>query len=198
MMEVRPVTLEGRFARLEPPSDKHVADLLVAGQSADIWPFMLFGPLHSSAEWSALIRTLVERMDKGEIIPLVTIRLSDERAVGMTSYLNIARADYGLEIGSTWLMPEARRTAINTEAKYLLLRHAFEALHCIRVQLKTDARNITSQRAIERLGAVREGVLRSHMIVKDGYRRDTVMYSILDTEWPAIKARLENMLYSQS
>jgi RimJ/RimL family protein N-acetyltransferase len=198
MMEVRPVTLQGRYARLEPPSEKHVADLLVAGESADIWPYMLFGPLNGSAEWSALIRTLLERMNKGEIIPFVTVRLSDARAVGMTSYLNIARADYGLEIGSTWLMPEARRTAINTECKHLLLRHAFETLHCIRVQLKTDSRNVTSQRAIERLGAVKEGVLRSHMIVKDGYRRDTVMYSILDTEWPAVKARLEKMLYSPS
>jgi RimJ/RimL family protein N-acetyltransferase len=197
MMEVRPVTLEGRFARLEPPSEKHVADLLVAGQSADIWPYMLFGPLPSSAEWRALIHSQLERMGKGEIIPFVTIRLSDARAVGMTSFLNISRADYGLEIGSTWLMPEARRTAINTESKYLLLRHAFDTLHCIRVQLKTDSRNVNSQRAIERLGAVKEGVLRNHMIVKDGYRRDTVMYSILDAEWPAIKARLENLLYSQ-
>lgn len=198
MMEVRPVTLEGRYARLEPPSDGHVADLLIAGQSDDIWQYMLYGPLKAEAEWRELIRTLLERMDKGEIIPFVTIRLLDGRAVGMTSYLNISRTDYGLEIGSTWLMPEARRTAINTETKYLLLRHAFETFHCIRVQLKTDLRNITSQRAIERLGAVKEGVLRSHMVVKDGYKRDTVMYSILVSEWPAIKTRLEGILYLQS
>ncbi len=194
-MDVRPVTLEGTFARLEPPSEKHIADLLVAGRSADIWPYMLFGPLESITEWSALIRNLLARMDKGETFTFVTIRLSDMRAVGMTSYLNISRVDYGLEIGSTWLMPEARRTAINSESKYLLLRHAFETLHCIRVQLKTDSRNVDSQRAIERLGAVKEGVLRSHMIVKDGYRRDTVMYSILDSEWLVVKARLEDRLY---
>ena len=99
--------------------------------------------------------------------------------------------DRGLEIGSTWLAPEFRRTRINTECKYLLLRHAFETLGAIRVQFKTDSRNETSQRAIERLGAQKEGVLRNHMIMSDGYYRHSVYYSIIDSEWPTIKTRLE-------
>ncbi len=196
-MQVEPVTLQGSFVRLETPAEKHLGDLMIAGQSPEIWPYMTYGPLNSRAEWSEWLRGTLEKMSKGEIIPFVTIRLSDGRAVGMTTYLNISRADYGLEIGSTWLAPAAQRKAINTECKYLLLRHAFETLGCIRVQLKTDSRNNQSQRAIERLGAVKEGVLRKHMIVKNGYARDTVMYSIIDTEWPAIKARLEKILYSQ-
>ena len=127
----------------------------------------------------------------------VIVRKSDERAIGMTAYLDIQPRNRGLEIGGTWLTPDVWRTAINTECKYLLLRHAFETLGCIRVQLKTDARNIRSQRAIERLGAVKEGVLRKHMIVKNGYERDTVMYSITDTEWPSVKANLEEKLRRQ-
>ncbi|HRJ48186.1 MAG TPA: GNAT family protein, partial [Opitutaceae bacterium] len=119
------------------------------------------------------------------------IRRADGRAVGSTSYLDIAPEHRRIEIGWTWLGAEARRTAINTECKYLLLRHAFETLGCGRVQLKTDARNLRSQAAIERIGAKREGVLRRHLVMPDGFVRDTVMFSILAEEWPAVKARLE-------
>ncbi|MDE3091124.1 MAG: GNAT family N-acetyltransferase, partial [Chloroflexota bacterium] len=122
------------------------------------------------------------------------IRCADNRAVGVTSYLNISHTDRGLEIGGTWLTPEVWRTAINTECKYLLLRHAFETLGCIRVQLKTDERNVRSQRAIERLGAVKEGVLRKYQVTHGGYARNTVMYCIIDTEWAVVKARLEEFL----
>jgi RimJ/RimL family protein N-acetyltransferase len=108
--------------------------------------------------------------------------------------MNIMPKDRGLEIGGTWYAPEFQRTAVNTECKFLLLRHAFEELRAIRVQLKTDMRNERSQRAIERLGAIREGVLRNHMILPDGRYRDSVFYSILDTEWPGVKARLLEML----
>ena len=124
----------------------------------------------------------------------VIVRRSDERAVGMTAYLDIHSRDRWLEIGGTWLTPEMWRTPINTECKYLLLRHAFETLGCVRVQLKTDGRNVQSQRAIERLGAVKEGVLRKHMLTRGGYQRDTVMYSIVDMEWHAVKERLEGFL----
>jgi RimJ/RimL family protein N-acetyltransferase len=112
--------------------------------------------------------------------------------------MNIVPHDRGLEIGSTWLTPAVWRTAVNTECKLLLLRHAFETLGCIRVQIKTDALNKRSRRAIERLGAQFEGILRQHMVVRDGRYRDTAMYSIIDTEWPAVKAKLAASLYSQS
>ncbi|HEY9526457.1 MAG TPA: GNAT family protein, partial [Anaerolineales bacterium] len=108
--------------------------------------------------------------------------------------LNIVSHDRGLEIGGTWDGSEFQRTVVNTECKYLLLSHAFETLGCIRVQLKTDQRNERSQRAIERIGAVKEGVLRNHMILPDGRYRHSVFYSILDTEWPEVKKRLEEMM----
>ena len=113
---------------------------------------------------------------------------------GATRYLNIMPKDRGLEIGGTWYGTEFQRTPMNTECKYLLLQHAFETLGCIRVQLKTDSRNERSQKAIERIGAVKEGVLRNYMILPDGRYRHSVFYSILDREWPAVKKRLEEML----
>ena len=125
------------------------------------------------------------------------VRRSDERAIGMTAYLDIHPKDRWLEIGGTWLTPEVQRTAINTECKYLLLRHAFETLGCVRVQLKTDARNLRSQRAIERVGAVKEGVLRKQMLTRGGFQRDTVVYSIIDSEWQKVKARLEGFLKAE-
>ncbi len=122
------------------------------------------------------------------------MRRVDERAVGATGYNQIFHADCAVEIGGTWLHPSVWRTAINTECKYLMLRHAFESLGCTRVQLKTDARNLRSQRAIERLGAVKEAVLRKHMITRGGFVRDSFVYSILDREWHAVKSRLEGFL----
>jgi RimJ/RimL family protein N-acetyltransferase len=112
----------------------------------------------------------------------------------MTTYMDIRRRDHGLEIGATWLGRPWQRTGINTEAKYLLLRHAFEELGAARVQLKTDSRNLQSQRAIERLGAVREALLRRYQLTRGGILRDTVVYSILAEEWPAVKARLEGLM----
>jgi len=113
---------------------------------------------------------------------------------GATRYMEIRPEHNGLEIGGTWYGAEFRRTPVNTESKYLLLRHAFEKLGCIRVQLKTDSRNERSQRAIERIGAQREGLLRNHMILPDGYYRHSVYYSVLDTEWPKVKKKLEAMM----
>jgi RimJ/RimL family protein N-acetyltransferase len=139
----------------------------------------------------AMIAADLEAQARGNVVVFAQIDLAGGRAVGGTTYMNISRCDRGLEIGSTWLGKPWQRTGINTEAKYLLLRHAFEDLGAVRVQLKTDGRNLQSQAAIERLGAVREGVLRKHMCLHDGFLRDTVVYSILDDEWPAVKARLE-------
>jgi RimJ/RimL family protein N-acetyltransferase len=139
----------------------------------------------------ALIIEDLEAQAKGTLIVFTQVDQASGRGVGRTTFMNISRRDRGLEIGGTWLGRPWQRTGINTEAKYLLLRHAFEELGAVRVQLKTDARNLRSQAAIERLGAVREGVLRQHMLVRDGFIRDTVMYSIIDMEWPAVKKRLE-------
>jgi RimJ/RimL family protein N-acetyltransferase len=193
-MDVRPVTLEGRVARLEPLAPRHAAGLLRAGGDADIWAYLPVNPSESLAEMGRWVAAALEAQARGTDLPFAIVRRADGAVVGSTRYLNIARHDRGLEIGWTWLGREVRRTAINTECKYLLLRHAFEGLGAIRVQLKTDLRNERSQRAIERIGAVREGVLRKHMIVQGGHRRDTVMYSVIDTEWPAVRARLEGMM----
>lgn len=193
-MNISPIALEGTYVRLEPLAQKHADDLFHAAQHPEIWELMISPPPKTREEMRDSIEQCVQSMAKGERVWFAIIRCADHRAVGMTSYMDIHRADRGLEIGGTWLTPQVWRTPVNTECKYLLLRHAFETLGCIRVQLKTDARNIRSQSAIERLGALKEGVLRKYQIVHDGYPRDTVMYSIIDTEWPAVKKRLEGFL----
>lgn len=193
-MDVRPVTLGGQVARLEPLGYKHAEDLYRASGDASIWLYMPTNPSGSVEAVREWIREALAQRTSGTQLPFAIVEVASGRAVGSTRYLNIAPHDRGLEIGWTWLAPAAQRTAVNTECKLLLLRHAFEELGAIRVQLKTDGRNVVSQRAIERLGAEREGVLRKHMIVQDGYQRDSVMYSILDGEWPAVKARLEEKL----
>ncbi|MBI4841836.1 MAG: GNAT family N-acetyltransferase, partial [candidate division NC10 bacterium] len=130
----------------------------------------------------------------GTQIPFAIVERASGKAIGSTRYLDIRRGDRGLEIGWTWIGLPFQRTAVNTECKYLLLVHAFEDQRAVRVQLKTDLRNEASQRAIERLGAVREGVLRKHMVLWDGFIRDTVYYSIIDSEWPEVKRRLQRRL----
>ena len=124
----------------------------------------------------------------------MVIHLASGRVAGATRYLNMAPEHRGLEIGGTWYGADFQRTAVNTECKYLLLEYAFETLGCIRVQLKTDERNLRSQRAIERIGAKYEGILRNHMILPDGGYRDSVFYSIIDSEWPGVKKSLEEKL----
>jgi N-acetyltransferase len=193
-MNVRPVTLRGQVARVEPLGYEHAEDLLVAGADPSIWAYMPADPSGSIEAMRDWIADALAQRGAGTQMPFAIVDLSSERAFGSTRYLNIAPHDRGLEIGWTWLTPAVQRTAANTECKYLLLRHAFEDLGAIRVQLKTDGRNFVSQRAIERLGAVREGVLRKHMIVREGYQRDSVIYSITDTEWPAVKVGLEEKL----
>jgi RimJ/RimL family protein N-acetyltransferase len=191
---IGPVTLEGDVVRLEPLSLAHAPGLHAAAQDASIWRWMptkLNGPRERVERW---IDAALLAQEAGTILPFATVLRASGEPVGATRYLNISRGDRGLEIGWTWLAPRVQRTAVNSECKYLLLRHAFETLGAIRVQLKTDGRNTISQRAIERLGAIREGTLRKHMILEDGYQRDSVMYSILDDEWPAVRARLEGAL----
>jgi len=180
--------------RLEPMTEAHVHALAEIGVGQSFWNFMLYGDMNSEGDMRAWVKDILGRASKGTDVPFVVIHLASGCVAGATRYLNIAPHDYGLEIGGTWYGPEFQRTVVNTECKYLLLKHAFETLGAIRVQLKTDSRNERSQKAIERIGAQREGVLRNHMILPDGYRRHSVFYSIIDSEWPDVKKRLEEML----
>lgn len=194
MMEVTPITLSGKRIRLEPLSEVHVPDLTVAGQDESIWRYMLYGTLKTESQMRAWVNEILSRQAGGTDLPFAIILLDTGRAIGATRYMEIRPQDRGLEIGGTWIQVKYQRTLVNTESKYLLLKHAFETLKCIRVQFKTDLRNERSQRAIERLGAIKEGVFRKHMITPDGFIRDSVYYSIVDSDWMVVKARLEAML----
>jgi N-acetyltransferase len=192
MMEVKPVVLTGKFARLEPMAEAHIPALAEIGVGRDFWHFMLYGDMRTEADMRNWVLDILSR--KGDL-PFVAVHLASGRVAGATRYLNVSPKDRGLEIGGTWYGLDFQRTAVNTECKYLLLKHAFETLGAIRVQLKTDSRNVRSQKAIERIGAVKEGVLRNHMILSDGTIRHSVFYSILDSEWEGVKKNLENILY---
>jgi RimJ/RimL family protein N-acetyltransferase len=191
---IQPVTLVGKHVRLEPMTETHIPALAEIGVGQPFWDFMLYGNMQSTEDVRNWVLDILSRAQKGTDLPFVAIHLESGRAAGATRYMNIMPKDKGLEIGGTWYGPDFQRTAVNTECKYLLLRHAFETLGCIRVQLKTDLRNERSQKAIERIGAVKEGVLRNHMILPDGRYRHSVFYSILDTEWPDVKQRLQEMM----
>ena len=184
---VEPVTLVGRVIRLEPLSREHVPDLALAGQDQAIWEFMLYGEMRGVVAMAAWVDMLLEYQRRGTDLPFAVLHQETGRAIGATRYMDIRPQHRGLEIGGTWYTPQFQRTPVNTEAKYLLLEHAFERLGCIRVQFKTDSRNLRSQRAIERIGAQKEGVLRKHLITPAGVERDSVYYSILNDEWPAVK-----------
>lgn len=193
-MEVHPITLHGRIVRLEPLREAHVPDLARVGLDERIWRYMIHGEIKTEAQLRAWVLDMLERQSQVTDLPFAVIDLDGGRAIGVTRYLNIDPGNRSLEIGGTWYGLEYQGTGVNADAKYLLLKHAFEDLGCLRVQLKTDLRNERSQRAIERLGAVKEGVLRKHMIQPGGYVRDSVIYSIIDTEWEAVKAGLEARL----
>lgn len=193
-MDVHPIVLTGRVVRLEPLSEAHVPDLTVAGQDERIWRYMPYGRVTTEEKMRAWVQEILSRQARGTDLVFAVVHFETGRAVGSTRYMDIQPGNRGLEIGGTWYAAAFQRTAINTECKYLLLRHAFEVLGCIRVQLKTDLRNERSQQALERIGAVREGVLRHHILMPDGYVRSSVYYSILAAEWFAVKAKLEEKL----
>jgi N-acetyltransferase len=192
-MHVRPVTLEGRIVRLEPLEERHVADLAIAGAEPSIWRFMPYGLVTTPERMATFVRETRALGAGGTTLPFAVVDRETGRAVGCTRYLDIQPAHRGLEIGGTWYAVDRWRSGLNTECKRLLLAHAFDDLGAIRVQLKTDLRNERSQRAIERIGGTREGVLRDNTILPDGYVRSTVYYSILAREWPAVKERLDRM-----
>ena len=193
-MDIKPVTLTGRVVRLEPLSEAHVPDLAAVGQDDSLWAYIPYPLVRSEADMRAWVLDLLARQARGTDLPFAVVHLETGRAIGASRYLDIQPANRAVEVGGTWYARAFQRTAVNTESKYLLLTHAFEHLGCIRVQLKTDLRNERSQRAIERIGAVREGVLRHSMIMPDGHRRDSVYYSILAEEWAGVKAKLASML----
>jgi RimJ/RimL family protein N-acetyltransferase len=189
-MNFQPIVLEGRVARLEPLGARHAEDLAVAG-TPDLFTYHFPPPEFTPAGFGKLIEFLTTAPG---FLPFAIVAQDAGRAIGVTSYLDIRPSDRGVEIGFTWLAKEHQGTLVNPECKYLLFRHAFDDQQAVRVQLKTDLRNVHSQRAIEKLGAVREGVLRKHLIRPDGYIRDSVMYSVTAQEWPGVRERLEQRL----
>ena len=191
---VSPVILNGKYVRLEPMTEDHIPGLAEIGVGQTFWDFMLYGRMDSVEDMRNWVRDILSRAQNGTDLPFVAIHVASGKVAGATRYLNIMPKDRGLEIGGTWYGTEYQRTTVNTECKYLLLTHAFEKLGCIRVQLKTDLRNVRSQKAIERIGAKREGILRNHMILPSGQFRDSVFYSILDSEWPEVKKRLGELI----
>ena len=188
------VTLQGKYVRLEPMGEQHIRGLSEIGVGQDFWGFMLYGDMKTEADMRHWVLDILDREKKGGDLPFAVVHLASGKIAGATRYLNIMPKDRGLEVGGTWYGKEFQRTAVNTECKYLLLTHAFEVLKAIRVQIKTDSLNVRSQAAIERIGAVKEGVLRNHMILPDGRIRHSVFYSILDSEWTGVKKNLEAML----
>jgi RimJ/RimL family protein N-acetyltransferase len=194
-MIVTPVTLEGRHVRLEPLAKAHLAGLAEIGLDEELWRWIPM-PVRTTEEMAAYIDTALDEQERGVSLPFAIFDRTTGRAIGCTRYGNIDRTHHRVEIGWTWVAREWQRTAANTEAKYLLLRHAFETLGCMRVELKTDSLNEKSRAAILGIGAQQEGIFRNHMITASGRIRHTVYFSILDSEWPAVKARLENRLNS--
>ncbi len=192
-MVIAPVILDGRHVRLEPLALEHAAGLAEVGLDAELWKWIPT-PVRTPEEMSGYVQMALDDRTMGSSLPFVLIEQASGRSIGSTRYGNIDRDHYRVEIGWTWVARQWQRTAINTEAKYLLLRHAFETLKCIRVELKTDSLNERSRAAILRVGATEEGTFRNHMITASGRIRHTVYFSILDSEWPAVKARLEAKL----
>ena len=187
------VTLAGRHVRLEPLSPDHVPALCEVGLDPELWRWTLT-VIRTPEEMRAYVETALRERDEGRALPFATVDAASGRTIGSTRFGSASMADGRVEIGWTWVARPWQRTPANTEAKYLMLRHAFEALGCVRVELKTDALNARSRAAILRVGATQEGVLRKHMRSQGGRMRDTVFFSVLDDEWPAVRAGLEAKL----
>lgn len=192
-MPLGPITLTGEHLRLEPMRIGHAAALLEAGRDPAIWEWMPVRPT-TPAAMDAWIKKALLAESQGREYPFVVMRLLDGRTIGSTRYLGVQEDDRTVEIGWTWYAPDAWGGVVNPEAKYLLMRHAFDTWHAIRVALKTDIRNLHSQAAIRKLGAKFEGTLRNERIRPDGSYRDTVLFSIVESEWPAVKANLEQRI----
>jgi RimJ/RimL family protein N-acetyltransferase len=188
-----PITLRGTHATLEPLSLAHHDDLVEAVQDGELWTlWYTFVPQPDKLH--AEIDQRLQQQREGRVLPFAVIEAASGRAVGMTMYMNVDAANRRVEIGSTWYRKRVQRTAVNTECKLMLLRHAFEALNCIAVEFRTHFFNAQSRRAIERLGAKLDGVLRNHRLSVDGTLRDTCVYSIIASEWPTVRSHLMHRL----
>jgi RimJ/RimL family protein N-acetyltransferase len=194
-LQIQQVTLPGRHIRLEPLTLNHLDGLCEIGLDPELWRWIPT-PVHSRGDMLDYIRLALQWQSDGTALPFATMEQSTGRVVGSTRYMNIDKPNRHVEIGSTWIGRPWQRTAVNTEAKYLMLRHAFETLGCFRVELKTDVLNQQSRNAILRIGASQEGIFRKHVLCADGRLRDSVYFSIIDSEWPGVKARLEEKLSS--
>ena len=192
---VVPVTLEGSVVRLEPIRRDHATLFweIAKNDVQDIFRWIPY-PMRTPEDFQKLIDKAFEEQQRGESVVFATVEPKSGKTIGSTRFMNIDRTNQRVEIGSTWIAPAWQRTAANSEAKYLMLRHAFEVWKCIRVELKTDALNQKSRNAILRIGAKEEGTLRRHLVTWTGRVRDTVYFSILDSEWPEVKLRLEGYL----
>jgi N-acetyltransferase len=192
-MRVEPVVLEGAHVRLEPLARTHLAGLCEIGLVEELWRWIPT-PVRTGEDMAAYMELAFKEQAAGASLPFVQIEKASGRVIGSTRYMNIEKVHHRLEIGCTWMGRDWQRTAVNTEAKYVLLRHAFETLGCMRVELKTDSLNEKSRAAILRIGAKEEGVFRNHMITSSGRVRHTVYFSVIDSEWPEVKGRLERQL----
>ena len=192
-MKVEPVVLEGEFVRLEPMRVDHLPALTKVGLEPSLWKWTI-ADIKTDADMERYVRAALADQMLGKALPFVTINQKSGQIVGSTRFGNIDTVNRRAEIGWTWINPEWQRTAINTEAKLLMLTHAFEEWKCIRVELKTDANNEKSRNAITRIGATEEGTLRNHMICESGRFRDSVYFSIIESEWESVKADLASKL----
>ena len=192
-MNLEPITLQGQHARLEPLSLDHANALSEAVQDGELWK-LWYTAIPTPAAMLGEVQRRLDLQASGSMLPFAVIHLPDERMAGMTTYMHIDSTNRRLEIGSTWYRQSLQRTALNTECKRMLLGHAFEQLDCIAVEFRTHWHNSASRRGIERLGAKLDGVLRSHQIAANGSLRDTCVYSILASEWPAVRANLDHAL----
>jgi RimJ/RimL family protein N-acetyltransferase len=192
-----PVTLEGSAVRLEPIRQEHAA-LFWEVAKTDVEDIFRWIPyvVKTREDFQRIVDKAFQEQERGESVVFATVERSSGKVIGSTRFMNIDRANRRVEIGSTWIATAWQRTAINTEAKCLMLRQAFEVWGCVRVELKTDALNEKSRNAILRIGAKEEGILRHHVVTWTGRIRDSVYFSILDSEWPAVKARLEERIHS--
>ncbi len=191
--EFCPVTLNGSRVKLQPLSVEHHDNLVESSKDGELWKLW-----YTTVPEPGMVETEIKRrltlQENGQMLPFAVVDQASQKAVGMTNYMNIDASNRRLEIGGTWYRKSVQRTGLNTECKLLLLTHAFETLKCIAVEFRTSFFNFQSRRAIERLGAKLDGVLRNHMILANGTLRDSCVYSIIETEWPAVKANLLHLL----
>jgi RimJ/RimL family protein N-acetyltransferase len=195
-MLVEPCVLEGTHVRLEPLSMHHLDALTAVGLDPDLWRWST-APNRTPTDMRRYVETALAEQGAGQALPFVTIERTSRTVVGSTRFAAIDRIHRRVEIGWTWISQRWQRTAVNTEAKFLMLRHAFEVWHCMRVELKTNSKNERSRAAILRIGATEEGTFRKHMLNEDGTTRDSVYFSIIDDEWPMVKRRLEGLMRSR-